>query len=89
MDTRLHAKAAYPDDHFSEDGFLYVRAAVVAAGKDKYLGVLDNPSEISGEEGFEPLLSLAALAYMHKTGLEFNYIPPTNYETYSNEAGWA
>jgi hypothetical protein len=89
LDTQLHAKAAYPNGHFSEDGFLYIRAAVVAAGKDHYRRVLNEPSEISGEEDFEPLLSLAALAYMQKTGLEFNYIPPTSYETYSNEAGWA
>ena len=89
LDTRLHAKASYPDDHFSEDGFLYVRAAVVAAGKDQYLQVLKDPNQIDGKKDFEPLLSLAALAYIQKTGLEFDYIPPVSYETYSNEAGWA
>lgn len=88
LDTKAHAEAAYPDNEFSEDGFLYIRAAAVASGKHKYEIVLQNPARICGEEDFEPLLSLAALAYERKTQSAFDYLPPFNYETYSNESGW-
>ena len=88
LDTKAHAKAAYPDQRFSEDGFLYVRAAIVASGKNNYKKVLTHPSHLSGAQDFEPLLSLAALAYERKTQANFDYLPPTNYETYSNAAGW-
>ena len=88
LDTKAHARAAYPGDSFSEDGFLYVRAAVVAQGKEKYSQVLQDSTQIDPNEDFEPLLSLAALAYEQKTGSEFDYISPISYETYANEAGW-
>lgn len=88
LDTKAHARAAYPGDSFSEDGFLYVRAAVVAQGKGKYYEVLQNPAQINADEDFEPLLSLAALAFEHKTGSEFDYSSPLSYETYANDAGW-
>jgi hypothetical protein len=88
LDTKAHANAAYPDDHFSEDGFLYVRAAVVASGKARYQEVMQDPTKTPHDEDFEPLLSLAALAYKQKTNSPFDYISPTNYETYSNEKGW-
>ncbi len=88
LDTKAHAEAAYSSTPFSEDGFLYIRAAVVAQGKQYFERVLKNPEEISHNEDFEPLLSLAACAYEQKTGKEFDYIPPLNYETYANEEGW-
>lgn len=88
LDTKAHAKVAYPTGHFSEDGFLYIRAAVVASGKAKFLEVLQNPSLTPSEEDFEPILSLAAVAYEKKTKSSFDYIPATNYETYANEKGW-
>ena len=88
LDTKAHARAAYPKDSFSEDGFLYVRAAVVAQGKEKYKQILQGPAQINPDEDFEPLLSLAALAYEQKTGSEFDYPSPTSYETYANEASW-
>ena len=88
LDTKAHAQASYPEDSFSEDGFLYVRAAVVAQGKEKYYRVLQAPCQINPDEDFEPLLSLAALAYEQKTGSEFDYISPIRYETYANEEGW-
>lgn len=88
LDTKAHARAAYPENPFSEDGFLYVRAAIVSQGKEKYEQVLKGPAQINPQEDFEPLLSLAALAYEQKTGSEFDYLSPTSYETYANEAGW-
>ena len=88
LDTKAHANVAYPGNHFSEDGFLYVRAAVVASGKAKYQEVFRNPTKMPTDKDFEPLLSLAALAYEQKTNAPFDYIPPTSYETYSNEQGW-
>ena len=88
LDTKAHAAAAYPDGHLSEDGFLYVRAAVVASGRKRFEAVLNDPSQMSAEEDFEPLLSLAALAFRQKTGSEFDYLPPVSYETYANKEGW-
>ena len=63
-----------------------MRAAVVAQGKE-YYEALQNPAQINADEDFEPLLSLAALAFEHKTGSEFDYIAPISYETYTNEEG--
>ena len=88
LDTRKHANAAYFSGHFSEDGFLYVRAAVVASGKEEYQRVLQDPTRTPTDQDFEPLLSLASRAFKKKTNSSFDYIPPTNYETYSNTAGW-
>ncbi len=89
LDTRAHAQAAYPDgSHFSEDGFLYIRAAVVASGRERYEAVLRDPSQMPSGEDFEPLLSLPALAYERQTGVPFDYVSPTSYETYANEEGW-
>jgi len=51
--------------------------------------VLDNPASLNKEIDFEPLLSLAALAYQQKTGRMFDYISPVSYETYANEDGWS
>ena len=88
LDTKDHASVAYPGNHFSEDGFLYVRAAVVAGGKANYEKIFQDPTQAPMEEDFEPILSLAALAYERKMGAEFDYISPVNYETYANEKGW-
>ena len=46
-------------------------------------------SAIDADDDFEPILSLAALAYERKTGKDSDYIAPVDYETYANEAGWA
>lgn len=90
LDTAAHAHIAYPgSEDISEDGFLYIRAAVVAKGRKHFEEVLKSPERLNPDEDFEPLLSLAALAYEQKTGRAFDYISPVNYETYSNPAGWA
>lgn len=78
LDTEAHAKTAYPGlEKISVDGFLYVRAGAVVKGKNNYYAILQNPSELDNKFDFEPLLSIAALAY--------NRI---DYETYSNVQGW-
>ncbi|WP_282784880.1 DUF4240 domain-containing protein [Phaeodactylibacter xiamenensis] len=87
LDTRAHAEAAYPNSRISEDGFLYVRAAVIARGQAFFLSVLESPSQIDPEEDFEPLLSLSSLAYETKNGNAFDYTAPVSYETYANEKG--
>lgn len=89
LDTSFHAAQAYPEpEPFSEDGFLYVRAAVLASGQERYRQVVKNPTQMPADEDFEPLLSLAALAYEAKTGQSFDYISPISYETYANAEGW-
>jgi Protein of unknown function (DUF4240) len=89
LDTAAHATTAYPEPRrVSEDGFLYVRAAVIARGQAHYDTVLHNPAALPADEDFEPLLSLAALAYTRKTGKSFDYVSPLSYETYANETGW-
>ncbi|MBC7774949.1 MAG: DUF4240 domain-containing protein [Phycisphaerae bacterium] len=91
LDTRAHGDAylkSEGDDYLSVDDFLYVRCAVVAEGKEYYEQVLKDPSKLSSEISFEPLLSLADHAYAQKTGKQFDYQPVFNYETYSNKKGW-
>lgn len=91
LDTKAHG-AAYlaneEDDYLSVDDFLYVRCAVVAEGKTYFEHILKNPSELSNEISYEPLLNLADHAYTLKTGKPFNYHATFNYETYSNKKGW-
>ena len=89
LDTKAHAEAAYPHRPLSVDGFLYVRAAAVAGGKEKYQSVLNDSTQLSPDEDFEPLLSLAALAYERKTGSEFDYWARVSCETDSNERGYS
>jgi len=90
LDTAEHAAAAYPaPKRLSADGFLYVRAAAVAKGRQYYQEVLRHPEKMDGGHSFEPLLSLSANAYTLKTGEAFDYLSPVDYETGSNDAGWA
>ena len=91
LDTQKHAKvfsANEPEGYLSADDFLYARCAVVAEGKDFYEKVLNDPSQMPDSIVFEPLLNLAHFAFKLKTGVEFNYRPAFNYETFSNKAGW-
>lgn len=91
LDTRQHAQTYSlnePDNFISADDFLYARCAVVAEGREAYAKVLNDPSKMPDDIVFEPLLSLADLAFEQKTGAEFNYVPTFNYETRSNQSGW-
>lgn len=91
LDTRSHADAysGNQSDHMSGDLFLYVRCCVIANGPEFYSSVLHNPGMIPSDIDFEPLLYVAASAYQRKTGKQFDYRAPINYETCSNERGWS
>ena len=73
---------------FSADTFLYTRCLVVAKGQSFYNTVLNNPSNIPTEMDFEVLLSVAAKAYLQKTGKSYCYIPTINYESFFNQDLW-
>ncbi|MBL4826139.1 MAG: DUF4240 domain-containing protein [Spongiibacteraceae bacterium] len=94
LDTMLHAreigKGAYINDdaYFSVDGFLYSRCVVVANGKELFDCVLDNPQEFPNDMEFEALLYVAQEAYVQKNKKEWEYVSPTDYETYKNSIGW-
>lgn len=38
---------------------------------------------------YEDILAIAESAYSLKTGRSWEYVPESNYETFSNLAGWA
>lgn len=74
----------------SDDGFLYARAAVVAAGRQAYESVFGSP------EGFAPFTArqCEALLYVHEeafeqvTGTEWDHLTRYDYESCSNADGW-
>ena len=93
LDHKIYAQnlgkdAWHSDRPFSSDNFLYSRACVVANGKEFYEKVLANPTLMPKEFTFEDLLDLAGKAYQKMTGKEFDYLPTTSYETFSNPDGW-
>ena len=73
---------------FSIDGFLYARCLVVAMGEERYTQILSNPTLMIKDDSFEPLLSLAQLAYQKKTGRTYEHTPTYIYETFANTKGW-
>lgn len=77
-----------PNKYFSVDNFLYARCCVVANGQKAYQSVLENPTLMPKNLTFEALLSLAAKAYLQKTGKRFEYLPTTSIETYANKTAW-
>lgn len=91
LDTRAHAMAYAanePEQYISADDFLYARCAVVAEGKEYYVKVLNDTTQMPEDITFEPLLFLADEAFELKMGIAFNYTPTCSYETQSNKAGW-
>ncbi|SNY70315.1 DUF4240 domain-containing protein [Paractinoplanes atraurantiacus] len=87
LDTPAHFAAARP---IGADGFLYVRCAVVAAGRKAYERVARTPSALSKfvDREAEVLLTVAGKAYERATGLLWEHEPPLSYETGSNVAAW-
>lgn len=94
LDTKIHAENIGEDSYkegkyFSPNIFLYVRACVVANGKECYLEVLNHPENMPKDVDFEPLLYVASEAYYLKTNKN-DFSPNTKYspETFSNKEGW-
>lgn len=73
---------------FPVDTFLYVRCCVVANGRRVFESIHKNPKDMPKDVEFEPLLSLAYLAYLASSGREFEYTPKVSYETFSNKRQW-
>ncbi|WP_020406236.1 DUF4240 domain-containing protein [Hahella ganghwensis] len=94
LDTRSHAKEigedAYVNEeqYFSLDAFLYARCVVVANGNDLFERTLRNPADFPKNMEFEAILYVAQEAYEQKNGKEWEYVSPTDYETYKNISGW-
>ncbi len=78
-----------PNAYFSPDVFLYARCCTVANGRKYYEQVLLQPDLMPKDLDFESLLYIASNAYEHKTGRDWDYVPPYNIETYANEGAWA
>lgn len=94
LDAKKYAKhigedAWDADSYFSVDNFLYARCCVVANGKELYHQVLENPETMPKDLTFEALLYIPSDAFERKTEKDYDYIPAFNFETYSNEEGWA
>lgn len=76
----------------SDDAFLYSRCVALINGKDYYTNIIKNgaPDEIWNME-FEALLYVPQEAWSKKHNADSNeypHVPPTSYETGSNEQGW-
>ncbi len=94
LDTEAHARNAgeyaYDDseEFFSVDAFLYARCVVVANGSAFFEAVLADPSNFPQDMEFEALLYLAQQAFELKNNSQWDYVAPTNYETFQNADGW-
>ncbi|MFE1311826.1 DUF4240 domain-containing protein [Streptomyces sp. NPDC058755] len=79
-------------DGLSGDQFLYTRAAVVAAGREEYGAVLQDPARFvsyaTGLVWAESLLYVPDRAYRHLTGKEWDRRTRYDYESLSNIEGW-
>ncbi|MFJ8982999.1 DUF4240 domain-containing protein [Streptomyces sp. NPDC102282] len=77
----------------SGDAFLYTRAAVVAAGRTAFDGVLQDPAAFTPYVidliWAEPLLYTPDRAYERITGEEWDRDTRYSYESCSNTEGWA
>lgn len=83
-----------PDDPFPQSGdhFLYARCAVVAAGREVYESVFEDPARFSPftaptAQG-ESLLYVAPQAYERVTGEEWHRATRYSFESYANRDGW-
>ncbi|MET7370297.1 DUF4240 domain-containing protein [Streptomyces sp. NPDC005566] len=77
----------------SDDAFLYTRAAVVAAGRAVFEGVLQNPAAFTPYATkliwAESLLYTPDRAYKRITGEEWDRNTRYSHESRSNTEGWA
>ncbi|MER5867533.1 DUF4240 domain-containing protein [Kitasatospora sp. NPDC002040] len=74
----------------SDDGFLYSRAAVVAAGRQAYESVFGHPERFAPftARHCEELLYLHEEAFEQATGTEWDRLTRYDYESCSNKDGW-
>ncbi|MGV9267244.1 DUF4240 domain-containing protein [Kitasatospora sp. NPDC003701] len=74
----------------SDDGFLYARAAVVAAGREVYEGVFGAPERFApfASRHCEELLHVHEEAYEQLTGAEWEHLTRYDYESCANREGW-
>ncbi|WP_033342571.1 DUF4240 domain-containing protein [Catenuloplanes japonicus] len=82
IDTPVHA-GFVPG---GTEAFLAARCAVVAAGRETYRRVFDDPPSIAAfaAPGAEWLLAVPANAYERSTGVAWTHEPPVSVETGSN-----
>ncbi|BCY12709.1 DUF4240 domain-containing protein [Actinoplanes sp. L3-i22] len=87
LDTPAHYEASASA---GDDWFLYVRCAVVAAGRKAYEKVLRKPATLEkfADEEAELLLGVAAQAFERSTGRLWEHETPVSYELGSNTAAW-
>jgi hypothetical protein len=78
------------DDALREDGFLFARAAVVAAGRETYQQVLGDPTLFAGERDSraQALLFVAQRAYEQASDDYYEHVPPLDVATGSNAELW-
>ncbi|MEU0414745.1 DUF4240 domain-containing protein [Streptomyces griseorubiginosus] len=100
LDTEAHFNQPVrdiddPEDEetlpLSDDAFLYLRCAVIAAGRERYEQVLFDPTALAGEWDFseaELLLEAAPRAFEAVTGLSWDHETEFSPETGSNRNGW-
>ncbi|WP_345694977.1 DUF4240 domain-containing protein [Kitasatospora terrestris] len=74
----------------SDDGFLYSRTAVVAAGRATYESVLGRPDRFAPFTAMDcqQLLHIHEDAYEAATGEEWDHLTRYDYESCSNKEGW-
>jgi hypothetical protein len=86
LDTPAHATAA----NAHGDAFLFIRCAVVLAGRTAYLRVRRNPADMAAFVGAdaEPLLTVAGRAYQVATGMAWEHDTPVSYETGASQGAW-
>jgi Protein of unknown function (DUF4240) len=78
------------DDALAADGFLFARAAVVAAGRETYLAVLADPTLFAGERDSraQALLFVAQRAFERVGEDYYEHVPPLDVATGTNAALW-
>lgn len=86
LDTPAHAAAA----RARNDWFLYVRCAVVAAGRRAYEEVVAEPARLKrfARREAQLLLTVASQAYERSTGMLWEHETRFSYESGSNADAW-
>ena len=92
LDTEIYVDAhkdILNDADFVADRFLYIRCCIVANGFSFFKHIQQNPTEMSIDTLFAPLLRIPNDAYRRKVGKPLAHIWAYPIETFSNTSGWA